>query len=433
MRAPKRDEEAGKSKGLSTELAEEKAMNALLASELEQSRKENEALKAIMHARDNRSPVSSGMDFDGPTGFCSTRRMAPNPSASHGMEESRFLTSMNHLSLASINVPECSAPDGEDIHRQTFEQWKDLLSDSLRLAGVEDEATMFTVFKVKAGLRLLGIFRNTKSSTESPDPEALPFSNAMHRLGSYFGSGSDVMLMRRRLALMIQTPEESDLTFITRVGTMARLCEFDEEKEIEEIVATVAEHARSREVRVIALKMLSRKGTFTDLVDKVREHEAIRLNEEYVKQKLGKQTPAVIASLSSSSGSRQYRQFDDSRGAPYQRNFPNRRGGGRASRGKQQYAARASREQDRERCWRCYSVFHSAQDCKAKDQLCNKCGTVGHYQRACPKRGPNASRTPLRRREMDHSDEPPYKISFVDKAEEPKKEEDSVSVDASGE
>lgn len=442
MRAPKQKKAAKASNDLSKELAEEKAMSAVLADQLEQSRKENEELKAIMYARSNvREPLSPSMDFDAQNGLCSTRRTAPNVNLTSRVEESRFLSSMNHLSLASINVPECTAPDGDDIHRQTFEQWIDLLKDSLKLAGIDDETTMFTVFKVKAGPRLLGIFRNTKSSSEAPDPESQPFSNAMHRLRSYFGSGSDVMLMRRRLALTIQKPDETDLNFITRVGSIARLCEFDPDKEFEEVVAAVAEHAKSREVRTTALKMLSRKGSFTDLVDKVRELEAIRLNEEYVNQKFGMQPPALIAPVSSSfnsNASRQYRQSGGFRGNTTQRGIPSRRGTWRAPRGRQPYtpgySAGSLRGQEGERCWRCYSVFHSADDCSAKEKLCNRCGEVGHFLRACPKFRPGAVRGQMKRPAVQELPEvPPYKVAFVDKAEQSKTEEEVVSANTSDE
>lgn len=126
-------------------------------------------------------------------------------------EESKFLVSMNQLSMASINVPECKPGDDGEIHRQTYELWKELLLDSMSLAGLVDEQTKFTFFfKVKAGIKLLQIFRNTKSQSGDPDPQTKPFSNAMHRLKSYFGSGSDVMLMRRKMALMGQRADETD-------------------------------------------------------------------------------------------------------------------------------------------------------------------------------------------------------------------------------
>lgn len=78
------------------------------------------------------------------------------------------------------------------------------------------------------------------------------------------------MLQRRKLALITQKQDESNLKFITRVGATARLCEYSDGKEFEEIVSAVAQHSRSRDVRSAALKMLNRKATFTDLVDKVR-------------------------------------------------------------------------------------------------------------------------------------------------------------------
>lgn len=282
---------------------------------------------------------------------------------------------------------------------------------------------------MKAGQRLLEIFRNTKSHAEAPNPDSAPFSNAMHRLKTYFGSGSDVMLMRRRLALLTQKPDESDLNFITRVGSTARLCEFDEGKEFEEVVATVAEHARNRDVRTTALKMLSRKASFTDLVDKIREIEAIRLNEEFVMQKHGKQTQALIAPVRSSpnwDSGRQQRtmEYYDSRGSMHPRGYPSRRGSWRAPRGRQSYIRGSLgggphvSPQSGERCWRCYSVYHSANNCTVKDKICNGCGRVGHIQRAC------RSRETYKRPAQEYLEAPSTKIAFVEKTEEAKEEEE---------
>lgn len=286
----------------------------------------------------------------------------------------------------------------------------------------------FMYFKVKAGQRLLEIFRNTKSNAESPDPVIAPFSNAMHRLKTYFGSGSDVMLLRRRLALMKQKADESDLNFITRVGSMARLCEFDDEKEFEQIVGTVAEHATNQEVRKAALKMLSRRGTFTDLVDKVREIEAIRLNEEFVMQKHGKQKPALVApvNVSYSSGRRGNMGSYQSRGGYRSRGNSSRRGNSQGPRGRQPGAG-ANRDvpaQDWERCWRCNSPYHPPNICGAKDKHCDFCGKLGHIRRAC--RSGGAYKRPAH----DYSEAPSAKIAAIEKKEDDKEEDGKVSDNA---
>ncbi|XP_062533274.1 uncharacterized protein LOC134202244 [Armigeres subalbatus] len=223
----------------------------------------------------------------------STRRPAKTIGT---LDESRFLSSVNQLSISSITVPECKPLAGDDeIHRHTFEMWKDLLIDCMALAGIEDEATKFTVFKL------------------------------------YFGSSSDVMFQRRKLALMEQKSDESDLAFITRVGETAQLCDFDKTKEFEEIVKTIAEHAKSKEVRVAALKMVSRNGTFTNLVDKVREIQAIRMNEDFfaVKHRRSESTVevAILAPVKAEfrnppSSRRIYEQRADNRYLPYNRNYP---------------------------------------------------------------------------------------------------------------
>lgn len=431
-----------RAKDLARELAEEKSKNAVLVQALERSLKANEESQAGS-SNDNevrRTEVleEPEIEFNAEGRLSSTRHV---PGAS--FEESKFLSSMNQLSVASINVPECKSADDDEIHHQTYEQWKDLLIDSLKLAGIEDETTKFTVFKVKAGARLLEIFRNTRSHTNSPDPAKAPFSNALHRLQSYFGSGSDMMLMRRKLAMMAQKQDESDINFLIRVGSTARLCQFDGEKEFEQIVATVAEHSRNRDVRTTALKMLSRKGTFIDLVDKVREIETIRLNEEYVMQRHRDQEQALIAPVQSFpswdvSRQRRYPNSFGSRGGVYQRGSYR----GNSTRGRQMYRGgffnahmnngrgfqsrmnRGGRPEvpTVESCWRCGGVYHSPNDCNSKEKTCNRCGQVGHIQRVCY--------GSLKRAGGEVSTVPPSKIAAVEtqgKSEEVPMTQDSVS------
>ncbi|XP_062537680.1 uncharacterized protein LOC134206005 [Armigeres subalbatus] len=289
----------------------------------------------------------------------------------------------------------------------------------MSLAGIDDEHTRFTVFKVKAGIKLLEIFRNTKSNSNDPDPQSKPFSNAMQRLRSYFGSGSDVMLMRRKLALMAQRPDETDLAYISRVGSTARLCGFDNGKEFEEIVATIAEHARHKEVRTTALKMLSKNGCFTDLIDKVREIESIRLNEEYVMRKQGRSDSVSVAAITTPYHSqRKYSERFQGRNKPYQRSVQKPRGGWKAHRGG--HFSNNEKNQSRVRCWRCDSVFHSSDECYTRDKVCNNCGIKGHIRRACPAGFEGGDM-----RRMTTRDEP-HTIAILEKTEEDTTEIDKV-------
>lgn len=66
-------------------------------------------------------------------------------------------------------------------------------------------------------------------------------------------------------------------------------------EEFEEIVSTVATHARDKDVRIVALKMLNRQGSFTELVDAVREIEAVKMNEEYYRMQHEKQEKKAVA------------------------------------------------------------------------------------------------------------------------------------------
>ncbi|XP_029736165.2 uncharacterized protein LOC115270950 [Aedes albopictus] len=354
---------------------------------LARERAEKEALKARADILNNSRCVveESSVDFDGAPRPCSTRRAATVTNA----EETRFMSSVTQLSVSSLNVPECvPLADDDDINRHSFEMWKDLLIDSMKLAGIQDEETRITLFKIKAGPRLLGVFKNTSSTEDAPSAETQPFANAMHRLKAYFGSGSDIMLQRRKLALMSQKPDESDLQFVNRVAATARLCEFSTGKEFEEITGTVAGQARNRDVRTAALRILNKGGSITDLVDKVREIETIRLNEEYYRQKHIQSEPAVIAPIRAD-----YPRNQAARG----RFHPYQSAPAFNSRGKSRFGEFASQRNTRrdtpghrgtnydrgERCWRCGNVYHLPSECPAIDKICRNCSKVGHFQRVC--------------------------------------------------
>lgn len=169
---------------LSEDLAEQQAINALLLEELRRMKEEKNTSNNNVPSESEGQHEDISSDFNENVGPSSTRCITNRP------EESRFMASMTQLSVSSVNVPECKpSEDDDEIHRHTYESWKDLLLDTMKLAGIEDEATRFIIFKVKAGQRLLDIFKNTKSNADAPDSVSKPFSNALYRLQSYFGSG----------------------------------------------------------------------------------------------------------------------------------------------------------------------------------------------------------------------------------------------------
>lgn len=364
---------------MAKELEAEKSLTAELRNELEKIRKEKEQLETLARPTStstnevqNQSMSSLGEHFRPH----STQRMA-----SASLEDSRFMSSINQLSISSVNVPECK-PLGDDgeIHRYAFEQWKDLLVDSMQLAGIVDEATQFMIFKVKAGIRLLDIYKNTKSDDSSPDAVLLPFSNAMHRLKTYFSSGSDVMLQRRKLALLFQKQGESDSAYITKVGAIARMCEYSSDGESEAILSTVSTHARCKEVRTAALKLLHRKGSFTELIDKVREIECIQLSEQFFKERHEPAEQVTIAPVSADFPltGQQFRGQNYGRFGFRHRGYsrrPYNRSGNHRFLGKQRPAQQA--------CWRCTSSTHEPSYCHAVDKVCRTCGQKGHIRVAC--------------------------------------------------
>lgn len=367
------------------ELSEANSNNILLVEELAKAQETIRSLQtSLTGARSDCGDVNS-VEFESDLGPSSTKHQTGRPNDT--IELSRFVSSMNQMSVSSINVPECKAGvEGEDISRLDFDGWQDLLTDSLTLAGITDEETRFVVFKVKAGQKLLELFRVTESTGDAPDEKTKPYSNAMFRLKKYFASTSDVMLQRRKLALMSQHPNESDLAFVRRVGLAARQCEYPEGKEFEEILSTVAEQAKHKEMRIAALKMMSRKGSLADFIDKVREIETIRLNEEYVskKQAAVETTLVSVNAVQAVPGPPRYiakRTFPGYGKTPFQR--ANVRGGRGQRPLRTGIVWRGSSSQVPERCSRCNSIYHSSERCFAVNLTCHNCGGVGHLLRSC--------------------------------------------------
>nr|XP_019558059.1 uncharacterized protein LOC109426945 [Aedes albopictus] len=307
-----------------------------------------------------------------------------------------LMTSMSNLSFASLQVPECKPCDEEeDIDRKTYEQWKELLEASMQLAGVSDEFTKMNIFKIKAGPKLLDVLEGTVSNLNSPDIRTAPYSNAIQRLCTFFGSRDYSFMQRQKLRTLTQKAGETDSKYVKRVIAIAKLCDFDEKNLVEQVADSIQAHASDRKVREAARKFLRKGGQLSELLDKVRTLEMDQMNEAmYAKSHQQAKQQAEVAAVTTTRSTNVNRM--DNR--KFQRNDQQRNGGNwRGARGRgflRREFIRGAASQDA-RCWRCLSVRHAASDCWSIQQTCHNCKRKGHVARACRH---ESSSGPIKRR-----------------------------------
>lgn len=327
----------------------------------------------------------------------------PNTAESFGAVGDTLLTSVNNMSLSTMNIPECIPSDGEsDIDKKSFEYWKNILLASLNLIQANDEYTKMDVFKIKAGSKLLELFQGTKSSLGMPEETSQPFSNALARLDCYFGSRAYTLSQRSKLLNIVQRAEETSIQFVRRVASSAKLCGYDkEDDEMEAIARTVIKSATDKRVRTLAHRNWVRQGSLNDLIDLVRDHETELSNEEEFQKMRQPQRTISVAAISTDGGQR--KQFQRNSTGRFYSSFRGKETSSRAPMRNQRPMANT--------CWRCASIYHGPGQCPCRDKICHNCKQLGHLARCCPSQ--NRGRiAPKRFADVDN-EAPPRKIAAI--------------------
>ncbi|XP_062541824.1 uncharacterized protein LOC134209812 [Armigeres subalbatus] len=244
----------GRAPSAEVELKAERERNAVLTSKLKK-----------MKAR-NRELINSKVSGPSPR---YSRIQSTNTSDNQQTENESLSASMNNLSFATLNVPECKPLNDEDeIDKRSFETWRTLLEASMQLVGVTNERIKMSIFQIKAGPKLLDILENTSSSCSSASFDISPYSNAMDRLRDYFGSRDYTLLQRQKLRSLTQMIGESDVKYVKRVINLTKLCDYNESQTLENVADVIQSHALNLNVRELGRKVLRKGGTIPALLEK---------------------------------------------------------------------------------------------------------------------------------------------------------------------
>lgn len=401
----------------------ERQRNATLASKLKKAKAKNRKL------------VSSAKSTPVPSRFQSTMR-ANHLEGTEYSGNGSLSASMSGLSFASLNITECKPTEGEDeIDRKSFENWRDLLEASMKLVGAVDEETKMSIFRIKAGSKLLEILEGTISSPSTPSAEIAPYSNAMKRLVDHFGSRDYCLLQRQKLRSLTQGVNESDLKYVKRVVSSARLCNFSDDQFLENVAEVIQYHALSLKVREMGRKILRKGGTIPELLEKVRAFEMDRFNEE-VFAKTHRPLQAEVSVISTSKPPVSDRahvhnpRFGVDRSRPTYQSAKALSNQERSSKNqplsgnRYPYRGDGALDTKQKQCFRCLSRLHPHYECPVAGRVCRNCLCKGHIARACTEpRGPSKRKPTV---DSEAQDGPaPKKIALL--SEDELAEEKSVS------
>ncbi|XP_062716010.1 uncharacterized protein LOC115262083 [Aedes albopictus] len=275
------------------------------------------------------------------------------------------------MSLSALGIPECLPTDGDsEIDRKSYEHWKKIFEASMDLMRSVDENTRFSIFKIKAGVKLLEVYDSTATTSGMPDEKDEPYSNAIARLNEYYGSRTYMLTQRSKLINMVQRKDEDSVQFVRRVGAATKLCGYHEDEEMEAIVRTITKGTLDNRVRKLAHRNWTRQGSLKELIDAVRDSEIERYNEEeFVRSQQPKSEsvprPAVLAAVERYPNQRGFRP-EGYNGGKLSWSQDGRHGGPiRVRRGNsyRSFGSHSGSASDADRCWRCSSVYHSAAKC----------------------------------------------------------------------
>ncbi|XP_058816976.1 uncharacterized protein LOC131680275 [Topomyia yanbarensis] len=340
---------------------------------------------------------------------------------------------MCNMSISTLNIPECKPSEGEsDIDKGAYEHWKDIVEASLNLINVSDERSKIGVFKIKAGPKLLEVLNSTVTSQGMPDENTAPYSNAISRLNSYFGSRTYTLLQRSKLMTMEQNADESNINFVRRVGAAAKLCGYTSDEHMEAIVRTITRGTNDSRIRILAHRNWVNQGCLNDLINLVRDREIEKSNEEEFQRNHHHPHTVSVAAVSEHAVMQKFGQ----RSNQFRTNYMGRwRGNGQPTRYRGVEKDRDGLRRDRSipsratGCWRCGSIYHLPSECPVMDKVCRFCERRGHIARVCSER-PEArqeNRGPLKRSWDETTDEPTPKVAVVKKRENKIEEENKVS------
>ncbi|XP_061519816.1 uncharacterized protein LOC133395136 [Anopheles gambiae] len=222
------------------------------------------------------------------------------------------------MSFATLQIAVCQPKDGkEEVDKTTFDRWRELFEAAMEFAGITSETLKMNAFKMKAGPSLLGILESTSTNDSAKDAKLFPYTNTMDRLDHYFNSHYYVFRQRQKLRTMNQIKGESDYQFVKRVIESGKLCNYKEEQLIETIVDVIQVHAINPKVRMAGWKILKKRGTITDLLEKVRTCEIEKFNENaFARDHRQNETTLEVSAVSHNTNAKM------SRTREFQRDYP---------------------------------------------------------------------------------------------------------------
>lgn len=207
------------------------------------------------------------------------------------------------------------------------------------------------------------------------EEDSKKYKTVKERFDTHFVARRNTIFERAKFNHRKQQEGETGDSFITALYTLVEHCSYGDLKDEmirDRIVVGIRDSKLSEKLQ------LDPELTLEKAITQVRQREAVQKQQTIVRE------DATAVSVDAVRKKPYQHKKNNNFKKSHETNRPNNGGQNRGNYGNNKPSQGATGQQNRSTCHRCgYSPSHARERCPARDNKCQKCHRIGHYERKC--------------------------------------------------